>query len=444
MTPRVIVVGGGLAGISAALDCAEGGLDVVLLERRSKLGGLTWSFERKGVWFDNGQHVFLRCCTAYRAFLNRIGGTDQVHLQSRLDLPVIAPGGRRFTIARTAAPSPLHLARSLLGYGHISVGDRLRLGRALLPLRRLDLADLSLDEVGFGSWLRAHGQSARAIENLWNLIVLPTLNVRAEEASLSLAAMVFRTGLLETNDGGDLGWSTVPLGELHGTNGARALASASVSVRLGAKVSAVVADEDGWAVEFDDDVLQADVVIVAGSPAATASLIPEFAPLVDGLGASPIVNVHLLLDRQVTDLPLAAGVGSPVQFVFDRTASSGLERGQYLAISVSGADADIGRSPDDLVRSYHDALGELFPLARRANLLDATVSREHTATFRPRPGTGVLRPGTVTAHPGLLLAGAWCDTGWPATMEGAVRSGQAAAAEALRMVNGAGALAEVR
>ena len=153
MTPRVIVVGGGLAGISAALDCAEGGLDVVLLERRSKLGGLTWSFERKGVWFDNGQHVFLRCCTAYRAFLNRIGGTDQVHLQSRLDLPVIAPGGRRFTIARTAAPSPLHLARSLLGYGHISVGDRLRLGRALLPLRRLDLADLSLDEVGFGSWL---------------------------------------------------------------------------------------------------------------------------------------------------------------------------------------------------------------------------------------------------------------------------------------------------
>ena len=230
--------------------------------------------------------------------------------------------------------------------------------------------------------------------------MLPTLNVRAEEASLSLAAMVFRTGLLETNDGGDLGWSTVPLGELHGTNGARALASASVSVRLGAKVSAVVADEDGWAVEFDDDVLQADVVIVAGSPAATASLIPEFAPLVDGLGASPIVNVHLLLDRQVTDLPLAAGVGSPVQFVFDRTASSGLERGQYLAISVSGADADIGRSPDDLVRSYHDALGELFPLARRANLLDATVSREHTATFRPRPGTGVLRPGTVTARPG--------------------------------------------
>ena len=133
-----------------------------------------------------------------------------------------------------------------------------------------------------------------------------------------------------------------------------------------------------------------------------------------------------------------------MQFVFDRTDSSGLERGQYLAISISGADAVIGRRPEDLVRSFHDALGELFPLARRAALLDATVSREHTATFRPRPGTAGLRPGTATARPGLLLAGAWCDTGWPATMEGAVRSGQTAAEEALRQVSNPGVLAQVR
>ena len=200
----------------------------------------------------------------------------------------------------------------------------------------------------------------------------------------------------------------------------------------------------GWAVDVGDEVLGADVVIVAASPAATAALVPELGPAVEGLGASPIVNVHLVLDRQVTDLPLAAGVGSPVQFVFDRTDSSGLERGQYLAISISGADAVIGRRPEDLVRSFHHALGELFPLARRAALLDATVSREHAATFRPRPGTAGLRPGTATARPGLLLAGAWCDTGWPATMEGAVRSGQAAAEEALRQVSNPGVLAEVR
>jgi uncharacterized protein with NAD-binding domain and iron-sulfur cluster len=139
------------------------------------------------------------------------------------------------------------------------------------------------------------------------------------------------------------------------------------------------------------------------------------------------VNVHLVFDRTVTDLPMAAGVGSPAQFVFDRTGSSGATSGQYLAVSVSGADAYIGRRPEDLVRSFAHAVGDLFPRARSATLVDGVVSREHAATFRGIPGTAALRPASRTRTEGLYLAGAWCDTGWPATMEGAVRSGVSAA-----------------
>jgi squalene-associated FAD-dependent desaturase len=422
--------------MAAALQAADDGHEVVLCERRAMLGGLTWSFTRKGRSFDNGQHVFLRCCAAYRDFLGRLGASDQVHLQKRLRVPVLAPGGRRADIARRALPPPFHLAGSLLGYGHLTVLDRLRLGRAVVPLLRLDLDDPALDQQSFGTWLSRHGQSRRAIEALWELIVLPTLNVAVDEASLSLSAMVFRTGLLDTNDGADIGWSAVPLGELHGTNGARALSNAGVEVRTGVPVSAVRPSGDQWRVAVGAEELVADAVVVAASPGPSADLVPELAPTVSALGSSPIVNVHLVLDRPVTDLPMAAGVDSPVQFVFDRTASAGATFGQVLAVSISGADAQIGRRPEELVRTYHEALGDLFPAAHQARLVDATVTREHRATFRPRPGTAALRPSEETGRPGLYLAGAWCDTGWPATMEGAVRSGQAAAAAVDRHLSG--------
>ncbi|HLW45174.1 MAG TPA: FAD-dependent oxidoreductase, partial [Acidimicrobiales bacterium] len=145
---RVVVVGGGLAGMAAALCAADGGAAVTLVEKRQRLGGLTWSFERNGLVFDNGQHVFLRCCAAYRAFLDRIGAADKVHLQRRLDLPVIAPGGRLARIARTAVrvPSPLHLAPSLLAYGHLTLAERMRLGGPVRALRALTLEDPALDE----------------------------------------------------------------------------------------------------------------------------------------------------------------------------------------------------------------------------------------------------------------------------------------------------------
>lgn len=436
MTARIGVVGGGLAGIAAALGAADGGAEVVLFERRATLGGLTSSVRRNGLSFDNGQHVFLRCCTAYRDLLGRIGAGDMVRLQPRLDLPVIAPGGRSASIKRTSAPPPLHLALSLAGYGHLSLRERAGFLRPVLALGGLDPGDPLLDDVYFSDWLARYGQSERAVERLWNLIALPTLNLPAGDASLGLAAMVFRVGLLDSADAGDIGWSKVPLARLHGEAARRALESSGVEVVLGSQVSALSESGGGFSVRAGEREELFDAVVVA-TPLRVAAALGAYgrAEDLERLGASPIVNVHLVLDRRVTELPMAACVGSPVQFVFDRTDSSGLRTGQCLSISLSAADDYIGRGSSELVAFFLEALGELFPPARSARLVDALVTRERTATFRAAPGTRVLRPPVETEVPGIFLAGATCDTGWPATMEGAVRSGQAAAEKALALLS---------
>ena len=433
MSRSVVVVGGGLAGIAAALACADAGAEVVLVERRTRLGGLTWSFRRAGLWLDNGQHVFLRCCTAYRALLVRLGVADLVHLQDRLDVPVLAPGGPTASLRRSRLPAPLHLGPSLLRYRHLPVRQRAALGRAALALRRLDPDDPALDTTTFGAWLADHGQDHRAVEVLWDLITVPTVNLPARDASLSLAVRVFRTGLLDRTDAGDIGWSTVPLSRLHGEAAVAALDRAGVEVWTGARVTRVAPVAAGLEVVADDRTVAADAVIVATPPEVAGALVPErvLGP-VDQLGASAIVNVHLVLDRRVTDLPMAAAVDSPVQFVFDRSESSGLGgRGQCLAVSLSAADDYLGWGAHALTAHVAGALGELFPAARRAEVVDASVTREPRATFRGVPGTRRLRPSTETAIPGLLVAGAWTATGWPATMEGAVRSGAAAARAAV-------------
>jgi hydroxysqualene dehydroxylase len=427
---RVVVVGAGLAGVSAALTLADAGAEVTLLERRQRLGGLTWSFQRNGLSFDNGQHVFLRCCTAYLRFIDRIGARDAVYLQPRLDIPVISPDGTRASITRGSLRAPLHLAATLARYRHLGIGERVRLVWPALALSRLNPDDPSLDKVTFGDWLSRHGQSDLAIDRLWNLIALPTLNVEASEASLALAVKVFRTGLLDQADAGDVGWSKVPLTELHGAYAARALDQAGVETVLGARVHAVSDRGDaGLEVTTDGRSYVADATVVTTPPEVTQRLVPEnVLPSDFTLGQSPIVNVHLVLDRQVTDLALAAVVNSPIQFLFDRTASCGLQSGQCLSISLSAADAYIGQSSAQLVRTFFAALQALLPIARTARLVDGVVTRERSATFRGTPGTAARRPAARTNVPGLLLAGAWCDTGWPATMEGAVLSGERAAA----------------
>jgi squalene-associated FAD-dependent desaturase len=429
----VVVVGGGLAGIAAALECADAGAEVTLLEARSRLGGATFSVEKEGLWLDNGQHVFLRCCTAYIDLIHRLGVERDVVLQERLEIPVLAPGGRTAWLRRTRLPAPLHLAGAIARYGHLSLADRIRLGPTVLALRRLPLGDPALDAQTFASWLEARGQSSGAIEALWDLITLPTVNLPAREASLALATKVFQTGLLEHADAADVGYARVPLQHLHGDSASRALAAAGVTVHTKSRVSAVVPRAGGLRVTWGGGSADPECAIVAVPHDDAAALLPGAvsADRLDGLGSSPIVNLHVVYDRRVTELAFAAGVRTPVQWVFDRTASSGLDRGQCLAVSLSGADAYISQPVEELRSTFVTAIAELFPNARDAKVVSFFVTREPRATFRGAPGTAALRPGPVTGVPGLFLAGAWTDTGWPATMEGAVRSGLAAARAAL-------------
>ncbi|MFI8997607.1 hydroxysqualene dehydroxylase HpnE [Streptomyces sp. NPDC053542] len=448
-----VVVGGGLAGTAAALALADAGLRVTLVEGRPRLGGLAFSFRRDSpageLSVDNGQHVYLRCCTAYRDFLERVGGAQLMPIQDRLDVPVLdadparaAAGMRLGRLRRTALPVPLHLAASLAGYPHLSLAERASVGRAALALKALDPADPALDRIDFATWLARHGQSPRAVEALWDLVGVATLNARAADASAGLAAMVFKTGLLSDPGAADIGWSRVPLGEVHDTLARAALEKAGVRVETRTRASAVTrTDEQRWQVTVENgphsqEQLAADTVVLALPQRETHGLLPPGAldrpdRLLD-IGTAPILNVHVLYDRKVLRRPFFATLGSPLQWVFDRTEASGLQGGgQYLAVSQSAAQDEIDLPVGVLRERYLPELARVLPAARGAKVRDFFVTRERTATFAPAPGVGRLRAAARTQSTGLYLAGAWTATGWPATMESAVRSGISAAREAL-------------
>ena len=471
MSPRVAVIGGGLAGITAAIALAEAGAAVTLLEARPRLGGATCSFARDGLVVDTGQHVYLGCCTAYRGLLGQLGMTAHAPLQDRFDVTVLAPGPRRGRLRRTALPGPLHMLPALGRYPFLSLAERASVARPALAMRRVDPGDPRVDEQRLGDWLAAHGQSDRARRALWDLFTVSALNIAGDDASLSLAATVVKTGLLGRSNAADIGVPALPLGELHGDAGAAAAAKLGAQVLLGAKVTAIEVDDTvppGASVLPDASgasgasrsrfclrlarpadpagaagaMILADAVVLAVPHEAAARLVPPGAlPAATvagwaGLGASPIVNVHVIYDRPVMDLPFAAAVDSPVQWVFDRTRISGLaprgpssSRAQYLAISLSAADEYVDVPAATLREQFVPALAELFPAAREAQVTEFFVTRERRATFRQAPGTARLRPRSGTQLPGLVLAGAWTDTGWPDTMESAVRSGLAAAIE---------------
>jgi squalene-associated FAD-dependent desaturase len=436
------VIGGGLAGITAAIALAESGADVTLLEARPRLGGATCSFSRAGLTVDTGQHIFLGCCTAYRGLLDRLGMAGHSTLQDRFDVTVLAPGAdgrpRKARLRRTALPGPLHMLPGLGRYPFLSLAERAKVARPALAMRFVDPADPAADTQRFGDWLARRGQSERTRRALWDLFSVSALNIAGDDASLALAAVVVKTGLLGKNNAADIGVPALPLGELHGDAGANLLAKLGARVMMGTKVAAIEPGEDGYRIQLaQGEPLTADAVVLAVPHEKAAPLMPSGA-LPDetvagwaGLGASPIVNVHVIYDRPVMDLPFVAAIDSPVQWVFDRTRISGLDKPgqQYLAISLSAADQYADTPVAELQEQFVPALAELFPAARDAEVTEFFVTRERRATFRQAPGSGALRPKAETLMPGLVLAGAWTDTGWPDTMEGAVRSGLAAAAQ---------------
>jgi hydroxysqualene dehydroxylase len=396
------VVGGGLAGLAAALELLDSGAEVTLYEARPTLGGAVQTLpEREGDPEpppDNGQHIALGCFTEYLRFLERIGEGSS-YTRRRLALPVIAEDGSRSSIAPAG----------LLLYRHISFGDRLRIAVTLARLRRAHARDGET----FGELLRRLGASDASVERFWDVFIRPALNLRADEVDAQAGLFTVRTALLGPRSNADLVLPSRPLGVMHGEAAGRALGE---RVRLGERVESL-------------DDLDADGIVVAVPPRESARLLGEPEPALED---SPIVSVHLLFDRPILHNPLAALLGSDAHWIFDRgslTSHLPEANGQYLTVVSSGVPELLEIRGRELVERI---AGQLTDRLGAAELLWSRVSREPYATIALRPG--VVRPGPDTDMHGVVRAGAWTDTGWPATMESAVRSGRAAAQHLLSKV----------
>ncbi len=452
----VVVIGGGLAGISAAIGLADAGLRVTLLEARSWLGGATWSFARRGLTIDNGQHLFLRSYAAYRDLLARLGVTASCSLQDGLDLTVLGPGATA-RLHRSGLPAPLHLARSLAGYELLSAAERAKVAVAAIALRFA--GDPGPSDRTFDDWLSRHGQDECARRMLWDLLSLSALNVGAERADLPLAASAIRAAVLARRGNADLGIPSVPLSKLHGAPAAALLTQLRVTVRLGVRAAAVrVSPAGGYDVQLTyggqggavpareqvfehgpTEINAAGIVLAVPAweaGALVADGLAADAAIWSGLKPSPIVSLHVLYGSRVTQLPFAATVGAPLHWVVDKTAAAGLHAGQYLAASVRAADACVDTPLSQLRAEFLPALERLFPAAAEATVTDFFVTRERRATIAHVPGSQRLRPAVDAGPPGFAIAGAWTDTGWPDTMEGAVRSGQSAAQKLVAELSG--------
>jgi len=441
--PSIIIVGGGLAGIASACDLADAGLPVTLLEARPFLGGKTWSFhdEQTGLPVDNGQHVFLGCCTAYTRFLQRLGIEGSTHIQARLRVPIFDAehGLAALEAARVSLPAPLHLMPSFLRLPMLSWREKLRAARTLATMELAgERGRIAFDSISFADWLRAQGESERSITYLWNLITLATINEDCEGASAGLALMVFQEGLLRRAGGGRIGYATVGLSDLVCQAATRYLTTRGVSIRLSSRVAGleITQNQISGVRLVNGELLPAIQAVLALPHYALAGLLPDdyrndpFFAHAAKLETSPIVGVNLWLDRVVLHEPFAAVVGqSDTYWVFDKGALFGLDlaEGQFLTISISGAHRHLNHSREQIIAQVRRNLEAVFPAMRQAKITHALVIKERQATFSATPGSLAHRLPTRTPVRGLLLAGAWTNTGWPATMEGALRSGHAAA-----------------
>jgi squalene-associated FAD-dependent desaturase len=412
--PRVAVVGAGLAGLTAGIELAKRGWHVDIYERSRLLGGKATSFEVDGHEVDCGQHVVLACCTATLDLITELGLRDSLYVQPRFEVTVLSRDRAPAHLRASGLPAPMHLMTGFARYPHLTAVDRFMVGRALIAARR-DVAPRG----DMASWLRRQRQSVRALRAFWEPFLVPALNAPLDRVSAAMGLFVIRTAFLGDRDAARIAYMTVPLVRV-----AEAAAARVDSVHLRQAVVGVHHDgERVTGVKLSGGAGAAcDACVLAVPPRRLAAIL-EDAPAcgvrgLDAFEAMPIVDVHLWYDRPVLGCDFAALLDSPVQWVFEKSPG-------YVCCSLSAAETLVTRPESELVELARSALASVLPAAGRARLVRGAATRDPDATFIPAPG--VRRPGPSTKFSNLVIAGAWTDTGWPATIESAVRSGRTAA-----------------
>jgi squalene-associated FAD-dependent desaturase len=441
----VIVIGGGLAGLASAVALAEAGFRVRLLEKRPHLGGRAASYVLPGgEHVDNCQHVTLGCCTNLEDFYRRVGAQDRIRFFDRLVFA--ARDGRRGAIAASALPPPLHMAPSFAMFPLLGLADKRAIAEALLAIARsggqpADLADAKGAGVTMLAWLRKHHQTERAIHRFWEVILVSALDEQLDRIDARYGIDVFWKAFLSTRGGYRLGIPRVPLGELYeGCRDALVRQGGEVQLRAGVRGLLIVDGGVDGVEREDGQVETADYYLAAVPQDILPQLLPaevvEQEPVFSNLRnlcASPITGVHLWFDRVVMNEPFLTMLDSTTQWVFNKTLLYGGETAgaqnarQYLQLVISASYSLATRSRQDIIALCLDELRDVLPAVRDATLVKGTVVKEMSATFSPAPGSDRWRPAQKSPVSRLYLAGDWTSTGWPSTMEGAVRSGYLAA-----------------
>ncbi len=430
MPREVLVIGAGLAGLAAALQLAQRGYRVRILEARRRAGGRASSFTdtSTGQLVDTCQHVSMGCCTNFAHFARTLG-IDRF-LQAQPTLYFMTPDRRVSRFAADPVPAPLHLARSFLSGHYLSLAEKMRIAWGLIRLR----AEPVDADPPFAEWLRRHAQTQRTVDRFWGLVLISALNETPDRIGLRYARKVFVDGFLRHRRGFEVQLPTVPLGRLYGEELHLWFTQHQIELSFGqgAKQFLIEDGKMGGVELRDGSILRADYYVSAVPFGRLLNLLPEttvekfevFRQL-RNLETSPITSVHLWYDRSLMKLPHAVLIDGVAQWVFNRGAVAPGEF--YVQVVVSAARAFRGLGQEEVCRRVVTELGQLFPVARSAQLLRSRVVTEHAATFSAVPGVDRWRPTQVSPIANLMLAGDWTATNWPATMEGAVRSGYLAA-----------------
>ncbi|MGH9492582.1 MAG: hydroxysqualene dehydroxylase HpnE, partial [Terriglobales bacterium] len=401
--PSVAVVGGGLAGLAAGCALAGAGFRVTLLERRPYLGGRASSYEHPGTGevVDNCQHVLLGCCANLVDFYRRIGVEEKIRWFDRLVF--VEPGGRQSVITPSWLPAPFHTAPAFLGAASLSFRDKLAIARAMLAIT----ARLPQEtEENFLAWLRRHGQTERAIERFWKVVLVSALNEDLDRMSVHYAAQVFRESFLKSPEAGRMGVPTVPLTELYSA-GADYIRARGGEVLLRAPVESFHPEADHVRVCSAGREVKADFAVLAVPFDVLARLLPEgnaTQPLREQLGrfeTSPITGIHLWFDRQITELEHAVLLDRTIQWMFHKSkllGARGAEQGggSYVELVVSSSKSLVERPKNEIEEMAQRELREFFPAAADAKVLKSTVIKEVHATYSALPRSDDYRPGAVT------------------------------------------------